>query len=206
MTVAKRPARPQLVVAAVGLVCVGIAGLALWLLAGVAGVNPSAISGDRQVRATVVRGAACQGADAFDSVRFTVAGQPHDAKVNGCGHQPGETVGVLVPPDLAADSVLDLSAAAPGDATGVVHRVAFVLLIIAAVVGGGGAYLTRRDLARARRRKKRPSGTHADRPGRAVPGARPDRLPADRDEAGVNWFEDSAGALPIDLGEHARKP
>jgi hypothetical protein len=124
----------------VGLVCVAIVVVILWMLAGYAGSHESATSGDRFVQATVKASASCQGADTQDSLTFTMDGQTHSAKLDGCGHQPGEQVGVLVPAGLADNGVVEPADAAPGNATGLSHRVAFLLMIVATAVGGGCGY------------------------------------------------------------------
>jgi hypothetical protein len=140
---------------AVGLACVAIAVIALWVLAGYAGSHASATSGDRDVSARVRTSASCVGADTNDTVTFTVDGAPHLAKLNGCGHQTGEVLNVLVPATFTGDTVLDLADVAPGDSTGLSHRVAFLLLVLATAVGGGCGYQIFRIRNRAARPAKR---------------------------------------------------
>jgi hypothetical protein len=226
VTVAPAPARRRLVIqAAVGLACVAIVVVALWMVAGLAGSHESATSGDRPVQATVTATASCQGADTEDGISFKLDGQTHQAKLDGCGHQRGEVLGVLVPAQFDNDTALALSAAAPGDSSGVSHRVAFILLIIATVVGGACGY-----------RFFRTRGQHGDGqppPARAVRFRRPkfgrsgsklgaeddhDEVPDyhsgyqprirdhDPEATGVDWFEDSSTHLkpvppPADLGQ-----
>lgn len=140
MTAAQGPARRRLILAAVGLGCVAVVVIALWILSGYAGSHTSATSGDVLVHATVKAAASCQGQDNNDTISFTVDGVSHQAKLDGCGHQSGETMDVLVPPTFNGDSVLEPAEAAPGDASGLSHRVAFLLLVLATAVGGGCGY------------------------------------------------------------------
>jgi hypothetical protein len=112
----------------------------LWMLAGYAGSHESATSGDRLVQATVKASASCQGADTEDSLTFTMDGRTHQAKLDGCGHQPGEQVAVLVPPGAGDNVLVEPADAAPGNASGLSHRVAFLLMIVATAVGGGCGY------------------------------------------------------------------
>jgi hypothetical protein len=225
VTVAPAPARRRLVIqAAVGLACVAIVVVGLWLVAGLAGSHESATSGDRQVPATVTAGASCQGTDSEDAVSFRLDGQTHQAKLNGCGHQRGEVLGVLVPEQFDSNTPLALSDAAPGDSSGVSHRVAFILLIVATVIGGACGYrffLTRGQggagqlppakAARFRRPKfgvKRGPDLGADTDD--VPdyhsGYHPPVRNHDPEATGVDWFEDSSAHLepvppPADLGQ-----
>src|SRR5437879_428701 len=125
---------------AVGLGCVAIVVVALWILAGYAGARGSTTAGDQQVRATVRASASCQGADNNDTVTFVLSGQTHQAKLNGCGHEAGEVLTVLVPAQFDASTVLAQADAAPGDSSGLSHRVAFLLLVLATAVGGACGY------------------------------------------------------------------
>jgi hypothetical protein len=125
---------------AVGLGCVAVVVIALWILSGYAGSHRSATSGDTQVSATVRTTAACQGTDNHDVISFVRDGATHLAKLNGCGHQPGEVIDVLVPAAFDGNTVMELAAAAPGNSSGLSHRVAFLLLVLATAVGGGCGY------------------------------------------------------------------
>lgn len=120
--------------------CVAVVVAVLWMLAGYAGSHESATSGDRLVQATVKTSASCQGADTQDSLTFTMDGRSHQAKLDGCGHQPGEQVSVLVPPGAGDGVLVEPADAAPGNASGLSHRVAFLLMIVATAVGGGCGY------------------------------------------------------------------
>lgn len=202
------------------LVGAAVLAVVLWLLAGLAGSTKSATSGYQQMQATVVSTGSCQSADGHDIVTVHVGGRDQKVKLDACGHQPGETVGVLVPGTVTADTLVEPSAAAPGNAAGATQRMAFGLLIVAAAVGGGGVYLfLRGDLLRGARpaegtperereprkpRTRTPSGTHADYPertGQTQAGAsRARRDPRqDPDETGVDWFVDSSTSLePVD--------
>jgi hypothetical protein len=124
----------------VGLACVAIVVVALWMVAGLAGSHRSSTSGDRPVMATVTASASCQGADSEDSISFTMDGTTHQAKLNGCGHRPGEAVEVLVPAGYDANTAFAQADATPGDSAGLSHRIAFLLLIVATAVGGACGY------------------------------------------------------------------
>jgi hypothetical protein len=180
----------------VGLACVAVVVVGLWLAAGYAGSSTSPTSGDKFVQATVTAGASCQGGDTQDALSFTIAGRTHQGKFDGCGHQRGEQVGVLVPADFADGGVLEPADAAPGDSSGLSHRVAFLLLIVATVVGGAFA-----------RRFGHTRGSRTPEPRRADPPPDVDDSdyhseirPATRDDdpeaTGVDWFEDSSARLP----------
>lgn len=179
-----------------GLACVAVVVIGLWLAAGYAGSSTSPTSGDKLVQTTVTAGASCQGGDTQDSLSFSLAGRTHQAKFDGCGHQRGEHVGVLVPAGFTDGGVLEPADAAPGDSSGLSHRVAFLLLIVATVVGGAFARRfchTRAGRAPEPRRAEVPpavddSDYHSD----IRPVARDD----DPEATGVDWFEDSSAHLP----------
>jgi hypothetical protein len=144
---------------------VAIVVIALWILAGYAGSHRSATSGDRQARATVRTTASCQGTDTTDTVAFVLDGQTHLAKLDGCGHQTGEAVDVLVPASFNGDTVLEPADAAPGDSSGLSHRVAFLLLVLATAIGGVCGY----QIFRIRNRTPRTPGDRAAGPtGRSI--------------------------------------
>jgi hypothetical protein len=222
VTVAPAPARRRLVIqAAVGLACVAIVVVGLWMVAGLAGSHESATSGDREVQATVTATASCQGTDSEDGLSFRLDGQTHQAKLDGCGHTKGEVLGVLVPAQYDSDTALTPSDAAPGDSSGVSHRVAFILLIVATVIGGACGYRffrTRGQRADSQRGDSRRDGRRdsPSRPAKAARFRRPkfgakaadaddeDEIPDyhsgyhspvrnhDPEATGVDWFEDSS--------------
>jgi hypothetical protein len=215
VTVALKPAQRRLAIqAAVGLACVAIVVVALWILSGFAGSHASPTSGYQQVQATITKQAACQGADQNDSISFTVGGQRHQAKLDGCGYSPGEKMTVLVPASFDSSTVMSVSEAAPGDSSGLSHRVAFILLIVATVVGGYCGYRV------FHLKDRQPSGTPAPVRfglgallGRKPAAARPEKGPEaepdhdyhsdirpvprgmDPEATGVDWFEDSSAHM-----------
>jgi hypothetical protein len=136
VTVTESPVRRLAVLAAVGIAATGLLVVGLWLLAGFAVSTFPLANSDASTSATVITQASCQGADDHDTVSFQSAGTPHQAKVDSCGRQPGERIMVLVPASLDANTVVEPAATAPGDSSGLLHRVAFLLLIISAAVGG----------------------------------------------------------------------
>lgn len=214
--------------AAVGLACVAIVVVGLWLAAGYAGSHKSATSGDTVETATVTSTASCQGNDTQDSVTVKADGTPpRPAKLDGCGHQRGETMQVLVPADFDADTALVPTDSAPGDYSGLDQRVAFVLLIVAMVVAGAFAYrfvktrgqqpparasrpADRSDSGRGSRLDSRiDSRLDDDRPEPDYPSdIGPVTQEHDPDETGVDWFVDSETDLspvqpPADVSRRA---
>lgn len=196
--------------AAVGVVCVAVVVVGLWLAAGFAG-SAAAADATTPARATVTATASCQGGDTQDTVSYRLDGAAHTAKLDGCGHQRGEQLSVLV---SAGSGVVEPSDAAPGNSSGLSHRVAFLLLIVATVVGGAFAY---RFFRTARRRPAFTPEPPAVEPDvdyhsdiRPVPHGRPRPVPRDDDPeaTGVDWFEDSSTELkpvppPSDVSESA---
>lgn len=215
--------------AAAGLVCVAIVVVALWIVSGFAGSHVSPTSGYQQVQATVTRPAACQGTDENDSISFTVNGQVHLAKLDGCGYTKGERIGVLVPASFDGSTIMSMSDAAPGDSSGLSHRVAFLLLIVATLAGGACGYRMFRTRGMrpdgpspARPMLKLPFGRKQAQPSRQTgPEPEPDRdyhseirpvsRYADPEETGVDWFEDSSAHMtpvppPPDLPRRPERP
>lgn len=227
MTVASAPDRRGLYVrSAVGLACVAVVVIGLWLAAGYAGAHGASTSTDTTTNATVTASASCQGSDTQDSVSFRLDGASHQAKLDGCGHQRGEVIAVLVPSDFTNDTALEPTDAAPGNSSGLSHRVAFVLLIIATVVGGAFAYRFRRTRRAEPARGAPATSRKIKTVGRAAPAKavsrstlnreameeqeqdrepdedyhsdiRPVPRDLDPEATGVDWFEDSETGLPI---------
>jgi len=192
VTVVQGPARRRLILAAVGLGCVAVVVIALWILSGYAGDHSSATSGDTRVRATVRTAASCQGTDNNDSISFAVDGVRHLAKLDGCGHQPGEVMDVLVPASFNGDTVLETADAAPGDSSGLSHRVAFLLLVLATAVGGACGY----QIFRIR------SGARGGLSGRSIKEIGPVRF-----RAAMNAATDDrpSGRIVVDRGRRDRR-
>ncbi|HEX4222783.1 MAG TPA: hypothetical protein VHZ97_10500 [Pseudonocardiaceae bacterium] len=185
MTVAKPAVRQALPYAAVGLVVIAVAVFALWLLAGFSGMRSSADTGTT-VPATVTKTAPCASATPNDVLTAQVGGKPLALLLNGCGNSPGTKVTVLVPSGSAANTVVNQTSAAPGTASGLSHRVAFLLLVVAAAAGGGFGYLLYRQ-------RPEPS-TDAARPAAKIEpfvDERPSSPVANNTDTGTNWFEDS---------------
>ena len=196
--------------AGAGLACVAIVVVALWIVSGFAGSHTSPTSGYQQVQATVAKTASCQGADENDTISFTVNRLVHRAKLDGCGYTRGEKIGVLVPAGFDGSTIMPLSDAAPGDSSGLSHRVAFLLLIVATLVGGGCGYQLFRT------RDQRPGSPPPAKPVFRLPFARKPRAArepepepdidyhsdirpvsrnTDPDATGVDWFEDSSAHM-----------
>lgn len=189
--------RQVLPYAAVGLVVIAIAVFGLWVLSGLTATRPAADTGT-SAQATVIRTASCASATPNDALTARVDGRPMNLLLNGCGNSPGTKVTVLVPANATANTVVSSSSAAPGTASGLSHRVAFLLLVVSAAAGGGFAYLLYRH-------RSEPSADAARPPARFDPQARFEPLPADEpsspvansETTGTNWFEDSAVREPL---------
>lgn len=219
MTVAPPDRRRLYFQGAAGLACVAAVVVGLWLAAGYAGSHKSATSGDTTVSAKITQTASCQGSDTHDSVSFRLGGTLHFAKLDGCGQQQGQVMQVLVPASFDGDTVLEPTDAAPGDSSGLSHRVAFVLLIVATVVGGAFAYRFRKSggrggAAAVPRDKLKEHLAPAETPEPDEDyhsDIRPVPRELDPEATGVDWFEDSATDLPrippgADLSRRADRP
>ncbi|HEX3589701.1 MAG TPA: hypothetical protein VHV74_08710 [Pseudonocardiaceae bacterium] len=212
MTVALGANRRRLIVqAAVGVACVAVVIVGLWLVAGFAGSPTSAAADARQVEATVTSTASCEGGDTQDSVSYRLDGAGHAAKLDGCGHQKGERLAVLV---SDGSGVVEPADTAPGDSSGLSHRVAFVLLIVATVVGGAFAHRfahTHRGAPRSSAKKFTPEPPAAEQPDVDYHSdIAPVPRELDPEATGVDWFEDSSARMepvppPAEVSERAEK-
>jgi hypothetical protein len=166
-------------------VVIAVAVFALWLLSGFTGMRPSADTGT-SVQATVTKTASCASATPNDALTAQVFGKPLALLLNGCGNSVGLKVTVLVPSGATANTVVSSSSAAPGTASGLSHRVAFLLLVVAAAAGGGFGYLLYRQ-------RPEPS-TDAARPAAKIEpfvDDHPSSPVANVETTGTNWFDDS---------------
>jgi hypothetical protein len=172
-------------------VAIAVVVFALWLLAGLTGMRSSADTGT-STQATVTKTASCASATPNDVLTAQVGGKPLSLLLNGCGNSAGTKLTVLVPSGAAANTVVSPASAAPGTASGLSHRVAFLLLVVAAAAGGGFGYLLYRH-------RPEPS-TDAARPAVKIESAfgdGPSSPVANEDSTGTNWFEDSAIREPL---------
>lgn len=170
---------------------IAVAVFALWLLSGLTGMRPSADTGT-SAQATVTRTASCAAATPNDAVTAQVAGKPVNLLLNGCGNSVGTKLTVLVPSAATANTVVSPTSAAPGTASGLSHRVAFLLLVVAAAAGGGFGYLLYRHRA--------VPSTDAARPvAKIEPLVEPELSSpvANVETTGTNWFEDSGIREPL---------
>lgn len=188
-----------------------VVGFALWLVAGFAGDRTSAGPVDQHVQATVTATASCQGTDTEDAITVHVDGRNQQAKLDGCGHQKGEAVQVLVPAGFTSGALLEPTAAAPTATSGKAHQVAFLLLLVATAIGGvlGYRFFHTRGTAPVRE-SRRPVDDDDEPLGDYHSDIRPMGRDHDPDETGVDWFEDSATGLdpvppPADVQERADK-
>ncbi len=171
---------------------IAVAVFALWLLAGFTGMRPSA-EGGTSVKATVTRTASCASSTPNDALTAPVGGRPMNLLFNGCGNSVGTKITVLVPSGATANTMVSSTSAAPGTATGLSHRVAFLLLVVSAAAGGGFAYLLHRQ-------RPEPSTDAVRPPLRFEPLVEqaPSSLVANTEATSTNWFEDSAVREPLD--------
>jgi hypothetical protein len=158
VTVTDTPVRRLLVYVAVGVAATGLLVVGLWLLSGIAVSTFASANSAARVTATVVTSASCQGINDHDTVSFSFGGAAHQAKLDGCGRQPGETLAVLVPANLSSATLVEPAATAPGDSSGLLHRVSFLLLIVSAAVGGTYCHFLLRRTAGRTATAGRPTG------------------------------------------------
>jgi hypothetical protein len=197
VTVAKPAIRQVLPYAAVGLVVIAVAVFGLWVLSGLTATRPSTDTGT-SAQATVTKTALCASATPNDALTARVDGKSMSLLLNGCGNSVGTKVTVLVPTDATANTVVSSSSAAPGTASGLSHRVAFLLLVVSAAAGGGFAYLLYRQRPEPRADAARPPARF-DPPDRFEPlsAEQPSSPVANSETTGTNWFEDSAIREPL---------
>jgi hypothetical protein len=93
-------------------------------------------AGGERVTSTVVTPVACSAPGAHDIVTLTVGGTERRAKLDGCGHFPGETVDVLAPADLTDGGTVMVATATPESPADVPARLAVLLLVLASLAGG----------------------------------------------------------------------
>jgi hypothetical protein len=125
----------------VGAVLVLVLGLG-WLL------WPSAGGGDvRMARATVVRAVHCGSSDAQDWLRVELLdGRAVPARLDGCGHRPGEVLTVEVSDPLpVGDVVARLPGTGVPAATADAQRIGAVGVAVAGIAGALLAWRLRRD-------------------------------------------------------------
>ena len=172
---------------------IAIAVFALWLLSSLTGMRPSADTGT-SAQATVTKSASCSSATPNDTLTAQVGGKPLTLLLNGCGNSVGAKFTVLVPSGASADTVVNPASAAPGTASGLSHRVAFLLLVVAAAAGGGFGYLLYRH-------RPEPSTDGAPTAVRLEPldAGEPSSPVANNETTGTNWFEDSGIHEALDV-------
>ncbi|MCE7008372.1 hypothetical protein LWC34_37005 [Kibdelosporangium philippinense] len=133
-------ARPDAVRFAV-VVLLGIfVSLTLWLSApGLFGLVTDAPNATK-ITARVVHGVGCAAPGAGEIVTFVHDGTEHQAKLDACGHQPGEPVQVAVPAEVQVDMTVHAAEAATGQSDAR-RPVAYLLFLLACLAGGGFSYL-----------------------------------------------------------------
>ncbi|MFC0114211.1 hypothetical protein [Kibdelosporangium aridum] len=133
-------ARPDAVRLAV-VVLLGIfVSLTLWLAApGLFGLSAD-LPSSTKITARVTHGVGCADPGAGEIVTFVHAGTEHQAKLDACGHQPGEPVEVSVPTELTGQITVHAAEAATGESDAR-RPVAYILFLLACLAGGGFSYL-----------------------------------------------------------------
>ncbi|MDQ3761124.1 MAG: hypothetical protein M3460_05330 [Actinomycetota bacterium] len=137
-----------------GTVSVGAVMLALMLVIGWL-LWPSAGGGDvRAASGTVVQAVLCGPSNARDELRVELLdGRVIPARLDGCGHRPGEVLSVEVPDPLPADDVVvRLAGTGPPAATLAVQRLGIVGVAVAGIAGSLLAWRLRSSWIAARRR------------------------------------------------------
>jgi hypothetical protein len=96
------------------------------------------------VRANVLTGAPCNKTGASEKVKFTIAGKPHQARLDGCGHTKNEPVDVTVPAaPLPPDLVVHAANAAVGDRESG-EGLGLLLIVVSGVAGAAYTFVIRR--------------------------------------------------------------
>jgi hypothetical protein len=103
------------------------------------GFPASEAAAGRQTRATVISASPCDPPGAMETVRFTLDGQWHEARFDGCGHARDESVEVQVSPG----NVVHAADAANGQGH-YGRRLGALLLVLSGVAGAGFFLLVRR--------------------------------------------------------------
>lgn len=124
---------------------VSVLGILIAALVSVAGVfGSSSEDQGTTLRATVVTGTPCNRAGAMETVKFTVNGDAHQARFDGCGHAKNERVEVTVPTGpLPANLVVHAADAAMGDSDPG-EGLGLLLVVVSGMAGAGYAFLVRR--------------------------------------------------------------
>ncbi|MFI6101358.1 hypothetical protein ACIA8G_37915 [Lentzea sp. NPDC051213] len=131
MAVPRSPNRWVFILLVVGLVGISVA-VALLVPLKVLGAEEPV----RRVAATVVETGSC--GQGMDTVEWDADGQKKQAKLDGCGHQKGETVEIVL---TSGDMVQ--SAASQPVGPPIASRLTVLLLCLAALAGGFYAFLFR---------------------------------------------------------------
>jgi hypothetical protein len=127
-----------------GLLLLSVALAMMVNLLGLFGFAAAEDAGTR-VSAKVATGAPCNVPNATEVVTFSYEKKDdRQARLDGCGHEKGEVVDILVPPGPVVDSmVVHAAGAAVGD-SGPGRGVGLVLLILSGLAGSVFAFLVRR--------------------------------------------------------------
>jgi len=126
---ATRPAA-TVMTAAVG---VGLLAVVCAVLAAVLGLlGPDPVDGLQGLRATVIRAVPCAGSGR-EAVEYRLNGVAHEADFDGCGHQTGEELDVLVTGAAGATVVTAAGASTGSDSGG--RSAAALLLTVAGLAG-----------------------------------------------------------------------
>ena len=127
-----------------GVVVLGVLIAVAVNMSGLFGSSPE--DSGRTVRASVVTGAPCDRPGATEKVTFTIAGKPHEARFDGCGHTAKEPVDVRVPSGpLPPNLVVHAAEAAVGDREEG-EGLGLLLIVTSGIAGATYTYLIRKPL------------------------------------------------------------
>ncbi len=126
------------------LLLLGVAMAILVSALGLFGFTADSEDAGTRVSATVTAGTPCDRPNAVETVTFKQNGADLRARFDGCGHDKGESVVILLPPGPVVESMVVHSAgaavgdSAPGEGLGL------VLLVGSGLAGATYVYLVRR--------------------------------------------------------------
>jgi hypothetical protein len=125
-----------------GLVLLSIGIAAVVGMFGLFGLVPDVPAGTR-AEARVIIAATCDQPGATEVVALVVDGRERQARLDGCGHQPGEPIEVSLSTDQAGEPVVHGARASTGTES-ISRQFGLVLLMLAGIAGAGYGLLVLR--------------------------------------------------------------
>lgn len=113
-------------------------------VAGLFGFAGTSSEAGTRVAARVATGAPCDRPNASEVVTFQLEGEAREARFDGCGHEKGEPVVILLPPGPIVDSMVVRSAGTAVADADQGEGIALVLLVASGLAGAVYAFLVRR--------------------------------------------------------------